>query len=64
MLVSVSAVVLFGLFLGILLKTKSIGLGSCFVAAMFGFFLASTGAAVPIDQFTVDMAAFVSGIGR
>ncbi len=64
MLLSVSAVVLFGFFVVLLLKTKSLSLGSCFVAAMFGFFLASTGAAAPINEFTVDMAAVVAGIGR
>ncbi len=64
MLVSVSAVVLFGFFVCLLLRTKSLSAGSCFVASMFGFFLASTCAAAPIDAFTVDLAGFVAGIGR
>jgi hypothetical protein len=63
-LVSVSAVVLFGFFVCFLLKTRSLSVSACFVTAMFGFFLASTGAAAPINQFTADMAGFVAGIGR
>lgn len=64
MLISVSAVVLFGFFVGLLLKTKSLSVTACFVTAMFGFFLASTGAAAPINAFTVDMASFVASIGH
>lgn len=64
MLFSVSAVVFFGLFLGLMLKTKSLRAGGCLVATLFGFYLASTGAAVPINQFTSDMASFVVGLGR
>ncbi len=64
MLISVSAVVLFGFFVFLLLKTKSLSVTACFVTAMFGFFLASTCAAAPINQFTVDMASFVASIGR
>ena len=64
MLVSVSAVVLFGFFVCFMLKTKALSVSACFVTALFGFFLASTGAAAPINEFTVDMASFVAGIGR
>jgi hypothetical protein len=63
-LVSISAVVLFGLFLALLLKTKSLSFSACLVAAMFGFFLASTRAAAPINQLTVDMASLVASIGH
>jgi hypothetical protein len=56
--------VLFGFFVCFLLKTRSLSVSACFVTAMFGFFLASTGAAAPINQFTADMAGFVAGIGR
>ncbi|WP_318210187.1 hypothetical protein [Streptomyces sp. SJL17-1] len=50
MAITVSLVALFGLVLFFLLRSKSLGPGSAFIAAMFGFFLASTGAAKPINQ--------------
>ncbi|MFK4223410.1 hypothetical protein [Streptomyces sp. NPDC019890] len=50
MAVTVSLVLLFGLVLFFLLRSNSLGYGSAFVAAAFGFFLASTGAAGPINE--------------
>ncbi|MFF9341614.1 hypothetical protein ACF1CG_17965 [Streptomyces sp. NPDC014773] len=50
MAVTVSLVVLFGLVLFFLLRAGNLGYGSAFTAAGFGFFLASTGAAAPINQ--------------
>ncbi|RDD88509.1 hypothetical protein [Streptomyces parvulus] len=50
MAVTVSLVALFGLVLFFLLRSKSLGYGAAFVAGGFGFFLASTGAAAPINQ--------------
>ncbi|MFE3163821.1 hypothetical protein [Streptomyces sp. NPDC059224] len=55
MAVTVSLVLLFGLVLFFLLRSNSLSAGSAFIAVMFGFFLASTGAAGPIN----DMAAAV-----
>ena len=52
MAVHISLVLVFALLLGLLLKTKTVGFGSAFVATGFGFFLASTGAAGPINQLT------------
>nr|WTE02688.1 hypothetical protein OH765_09130 [Streptomyces anulatus] len=52
MAVTVSMVVLFGLVLFFLLRSKSLGAGSAFIAVMFGFFLASTGASGPINELT------------
>lgn len=59
MAVSVSLVLLFGLVLFFLLRSKTLGYGSAFVAAMFGFFLASTGASGPINELA---AAVISAI--
>ncbi|MFV2117047.1 hypothetical protein ACE14D_00750 [Streptomyces sp. Act-28] len=59
MAVTVSLVLLFGLILFFLLRSNSLSYGSAFTAAMFGFFLASTGAAEPINQLT---AAIVHAI--
>ncbi|GLV86581.1 hypothetical protein Slala03_62700 [Streptomyces lavendulae subsp. lavendulae] len=50
MAVTVSLVALFGLVLFFLLRSRTVGYGSAFIAAGFGFFLASTGAATPINQ--------------
>jgi hypothetical protein len=52
MAVTVSMVLLFGLVLFFLLRSHSLGYGSAFTAVMFGFFLASTGAAGPINELT------------
>ncbi|MGH4027845.1 hypothetical protein ACQB60_02775 [Actinomycetota bacterium Odt1-20B] len=52
MAVTVSLVFLFGLVLFFLLRGKSLGFGAAFIAVMFGFFLASTGAATPINNLT------------
>lgn len=52
MAVTVSLVFLFGLVLFFLLRNHSLTPGAAFVAVMFGFFLASTGAAEPITTLT------------
>ncbi|MFG2826348.1 hypothetical protein ACGFWI_02525 [Streptomyces sp. NPDC048434] len=52
MAITLSLVALFGLVLFFLLRSKTLGYGSAFVAIMFGFFLASTGASGPINQLT------------
>ncbi|MFE0734467.1 hypothetical protein [Streptomyces sp. NPDC058855] len=50
MAVTISLVLLFGLVLFFLLRSKELGPGGAFTAAGFGFFLASTGAAGPINR--------------
>ncbi|MFI5754641.1 hypothetical protein [Streptomyces sp. NPDC051569] len=52
MAVTISLVLLFGLVLFFLLRSHTLGYGAAFVAVMFGFFLASTGASDPINQLT------------
>ncbi|MFB6631980.1 hypothetical protein ACFCWY_18955 [Streptomyces sp. NPDC056362] len=52
MAITISLVALFGLVLYFLLRSGSLTYGSAFTAAAFGFFLASTGAATPINQLT------------
>ncbi|MDI9887302.1 hypothetical protein QMZ92_23755 [Streptomyces sp. HNM0645] len=59
MAVTVSLVLLFGLVLFSLLRSNSLGAGSAFTAAGFGFFLASTGAAEPINNL---ITAVISAI--
>ncbi|MFE9256237.1 hypothetical protein [Streptomyces sp. NPDC006879] len=52
MAITVSLVALFGLVLFFLLRSNSLSAGSAFIAIGFGFFLASTGAAAPINEMT------------
>jgi hypothetical protein len=52
MAVTISLALLFGFVLFMLLRSKTLGAGSAFVAVMFGFYLASTGAAESINDLT------------
>ncbi|WP_329023348.1 hypothetical protein [Streptomyces sp. NBC_00690] len=61
MAVTVSLVFLFGLVLFFLLRSNSLGYGAAFTAAGFGFFLASTGAAGPINELTT---AAINALGN
>ncbi|MFE9927412.1 hypothetical protein [Streptomyces sp. NPDC005533] len=63
MAVTVSLVALFGLVLFFLLRSKTLGYGSAFVAMMFGFFLASTGASGPMNELTTAIIKAVSDMG-
>jgi putative flippase GtrA len=57
--ITVSMVFLFGALLAAFIKFKAVGCGGAFVAMMFGFFLASTGAAGPMRELT---AAFITAL--
>ncbi|MFH8374768.1 hypothetical protein ACH4A7_14710 [Streptomyces cyaneofuscatus] len=59
MTLTVSLVALFGLVLFFLLRSKTLGWGSAFIAAMFGFFLASTGASGPVNELTTAVVAAI-----
>ncbi|MFF7171710.1 hypothetical protein [Streptomyces pseudovenezuelae] len=61
MAVTISLAMLFGFVLVMLLRSKSLGYGSAFVAVMFGFYLASTGAADTVNELT---AAIVGALGK
>ncbi|MET9321504.1 hypothetical protein ABZX75_15135 [Streptomyces sp. NPDC003038] len=64
MAITVSLVALLGLVLFFLLRSKTLGYGSAFVAMMFGFFLASTdGASGPINELTTAIIKAVSDLG-
>ncbi|ROQ31948.1 hypothetical protein EDD98_0915 [Streptomyces sp. PanSC19] len=62
MAVTVSLVALFGLVLFFLLRSKSLGPGAAFIAAGFGFFLASTGASKPINQLAASLVEAASNL--
>jgi hypothetical protein len=57
--VAISLALLFGALLALLLRTHSLSGGSAFVAVMFGFYLASTGAA---DTVNTLMSAVVTAL--
>ncbi|CAM5455779.1 hypothetical protein SAVIM338S_02874 [Streptomyces avidinii] len=63
MAITVSLVALFGLVLYFLLRSKTLGYGSAFIAMMFGFFLASTGASGPINELTTAVVNAVTDLG-
>ncbi|KIQ62913.1 hypothetical protein TR51_28925 [Kitasatospora griseola] len=60
MALTISLVVLFGIALAALLRFKALGYGSALIAVMFGFFLASTGLAGPINNLVSGLADAVS----
>ncbi|MGY3337585.1 hypothetical protein ACVW0K_003684 [Streptomyces filamentosus] len=62
MAVTVSLILLFGIALFFLLRSKELSPGSAFTAAMFGFLLASTGAATPINHLTATLAEALSNL--
>ncbi|MFJ3769484.1 hypothetical protein ACIPQJ_30405 [Streptomyces sp. NPDC090082] len=62
MAIAVSLVALFGLVLFFLLRSKTLGAGAAFIAGGFGFFLASTGAARPINQLAESLIQAASNL--
>ncbi|MCP9207104.1 hypothetical protein [Streptomyces cucumeris] len=62
MAVTISLVLVFGAVLGFLLKFRAVGVGSAFVATGFGFYLASTGAAQPINEFSAAMVQALANL--
>jgi len=53
---SVSALVLFAIILIILIRNKTMKLGHAILGALFGFFLAQSSAASPIQNFLSELA--------
>ncbi|SDM99542.1 hypothetical protein [Actinacidiphila guanduensis] len=47
---SISALVLFGLLLTLLMRYRALGAGAALVALLFGFYLARSSAAPSVDQ--------------
>ncbi|MEH6374585.1 hypothetical protein V7793_09640 [Streptomyces sp. KLMMK] len=64
MVLSVSAVVLLGTVLAVLLRTGYVRAGSALTATLFGFFLASTGIAPVINQILTSTASAFTNLGR
>ncbi|MFE4912476.1 hypothetical protein ACFRCX_13130 [Streptomyces sp. NPDC056652] len=62
MALTVSVVALLGLILLLLLRARTLGWGSAFIAVMFGFFLATTGAATPINQLATALISAIPNL--
>ena len=60
-MVTLSLVLLFGLIVALLLKFHAVSAGSAVASLLFGFYLANTPAAGPINQV---MTALVAAVGN
>jgi hypothetical protein len=60
--ISASAVLLLAIVLVVMLRSKSIKLGPAIVAALFGFFLASTNMAPSVNRFLTSVADTIGDI--
>lgn len=60
---SISALLLFGLLLAMLIRSKAVGAGSAIVAALFGFYLSRTPAASAIDQVMAAIGNALPSVG-
>ncbi|WP_431951748.1 hypothetical protein [Actinacidiphila sp. bgisy167] len=62
MAISLSVVVLLAVIMVVLIRGKSLKVGPAIVAALFGFFLASTGMAPSISRFLDSLADTINQI--
>ncbi|MFJ9693428.1 hypothetical protein [Kitasatospora sp. NPDC101183] len=61
MLFTFSAAVFFGIVLAVMLRQKAVPLGGAIVAALFGFYLASTGAAPAVNDAVTNLLHALPG---
>jgi hypothetical protein len=61
--ISLSVVLLLAIVLIVMIKGGSLKAGPAIVAALFGFFLAASGAAPPINDFLESVAGTINNIG-
>ncbi|MEZ0095701.1 hypothetical protein [Streptacidiphilus sp. EB129] len=61
---SVSAVVLLGILLVVFIRNKQMKIGFAILAALFGFFLAKTSAATPIQSFLDQLATTLNNLTK
>ena len=62
MVISLSAVLLLAIVLVVMIRSKSIKVGPAIIAALFGFFLASTGLAPVINDFIHSTVSVLSSL--
>jgi len=56
---TLSALVLFGLLLFMLIRSKAVGAATAIVAALFGFYLSRSAAAPAVDQIIAALASAI-----
>lgn len=61
MLITVSAAVFFGVVLAVMLRVRAVSAGGATVAALFGFYLASTGLAPAVNTALANLLAALPG---
>lgn len=61
---SFSAVVLLGILMIVFIRNKSVKLSYAILAALFGFFLAKTSAAAPIQTFLDQIASTINNLTK
>lgn len=64
MTLTLSAVLLLGVVVALLLRFKALGFGAFVLVALFGFYLADTGAADSINQLVTAFTDAAAGIGN
>ncbi|GHJ36036.1 hypothetical protein [Streptomyces sp. TS71-3] len=63
MTLTISLVLILGVFAAALLKFRAVGFGAFVLIALFGFYLAETGAADSINEFMTAVANAVGHVG-
>ncbi|GHE28881.1 hypothetical protein GCM10018781_80920 [Kitasatospora indigofera] len=62
MLLTVSAATFFGVLLVVMLRLRAVGFGGALVAALFGFYLASTGVAPAVNEALANLFHSLPGL--
>ncbi|RAJ61656.1 hypothetical protein K378_04016 [Streptomyces sp. Amel2xB2] len=63
MKLNISAVLLLGVVLVVMIRAKSLKAGPAVAAVLFGFLLADTDAALEINHFMTSVADMIDGVG-
>ena len=64
MVLTIPLVLLLAVLVGLLLRFRAVGAGAALAVALFGFYLAHTGAADTVNQFVTAFTNAVPGVGR
>lgn len=62
MAISLSVVLLLAIILAVMIRSKTVKVGPAIVAALFGFFLASTNMAPSVNRFLTSLADTINQI--
>ncbi|NEC86627.1 hypothetical protein [Streptomyces sp. SID12501] len=64
MVITIPLVLLLAVFVVLLLRFKAVGAGAAVAVALFGFYLAHTGAADTVNELVTAVTDAVPGVGR